>query len=34
MHSDDQQYFLNNHLEEDSGYHTSTRKICIGELIH
>jgi len=33
MHNDDKQYFLNNYLQEDSGYHTSTRKICIGELV-
>ena len=30
MHNDDKQYFLNNYLEEDNSYHTSTRKICIG----
>lgn len=29
MHNDDKQYFLNNYLQEDSSYHTSTRKICI-----
>lgn len=34
MHNDDKQYFLNNYLEEDSSYHTSTRKICIGELVY
>ena len=34
MHNDDKQYFLNNYLQEDSGYHTSTRKICIGELVY
>ena len=34
MHNDDKQYFLNNYLQEDSGYHTSTRKICIGELVN
>ena len=25
--------FLNDFLNDDSGHHTSTRKICIGELI-
>jgi len=34
MHNDDKQYFLNNYLEEDNSYHTSTRKICIGELVY
>ena len=29
----DQQEFLNNYLEEDGGYQTSTRKICVGELV-
>jgi len=32
MHDDDQQNFLINFLEEDGSWHTSTRKICIGEL--
>jgi len=32
MHDDDQQNFLINYLEEDGSWHTSTRKICIGEL--
>jgi len=34
MHNDDKQYFLNNYLQEDSSYHTSTREICIGELVY
>lgn len=29
----DQQEFLNNYLEEDCGYDTSTRKICVEELV-
>ena len=29
----DQEYFLINWLEDDSSYHTSTKNICIGELI-
>ena len=32
MHKDDKQNFLVNFLEDDNGYHTSTKNICIGEL--
>ena len=32
MHKDDKQNFLVNFLEDDNGYHTSTKKICIVEL--
>ena len=32
MHDDDKQNFLINFLEDDNSWHTSTRKICIGEL--
>lgn len=34
MHEEEQEYFLINWLENDNGYHTSCKNICIGELIN
>ena len=33
MKQDDQRTFLNDFLQDDNSHHTSTRKICVAELV-